>query len=467
MNRIASKWLAFPAIFGAAVLLLGQNTTLRIPGIEDTGRPAIAIPDLRGSGEAQAFMPAFNQTLWGDVSGGGVFKMAPKTMYPTTIPQQPSDFTAPTPPPAAPRGRNNQPTAAPSGGGRWLTDWSGPPVSANYLAFGYTAVQNGVLVLRGWLYDLRNTASPQVLGKNYLGSVDDAGARKVAHEFAADILALFGGQSLAGTHIYFVSDRTGNKEIWQMDFDGKNQRQITRYNSISIEPSVAPDGSKVAFTSYHGGTPGIFVFSVDPVRDLRFYNQNASVNSSPSFTPDGKQVIYSSEAGSGRCCRIYVAGLNGAGFRPITSGNFIDTEPKVNPKTGQDVVFVSGRSGPQQIYRMNMDGGDMERLTDGTGEASNPSWHPDGQIIAFAWTRGFATGGFNICLMDVASHRVLVQLTHSEGRNENPSWAPDGKHIVFGSTRGGRSQIYSMLADGSQVQQLTTSGHNTRPVWGK
>jgi len=393
--------------------------------------------------------------------------MAPKTMYPTTIPQQPTDFSVPTSPPPAPRGRVPQPAAAPSGGGRWLTDWSGPPVSANYLAFGYSAVQNGVLVFRGWLYDLRNTASPQVIGKNYLATVDDAGARKVAHEFAADIIALFGGQSLAGTHIYFVSDRSGAKEIWSMDFDGKNQRQITQFKSISIEPSVAPDGTKIAFTSYAKGTPGIFVFSVDPVRDLRFYNQGASVNSSPSFTPDGKQIIYSSEAGTGRCCRIYIAGLNGAGFRPISSGNFIDTEPKVNPKTGQDIVFVSGRSGPQQIYRMNMDGGDMERLTDGTGEASNPSWHPEGQIMAFAWTRGFATGGFNIFLMDVASHRVMTQLTHSEGRNENPTWAPDGKHIVFASTPGGRSQIYSMLADGSQVQQLTTAGHNTRPVWGK
>src|SRR5262249_10522426 len=154
----------------------------------------------------------------------------------------------------------------------WITDWSGPPVQANYLAFGYTAVQNGVLVLRGWLFDLRS-ANPAINGKMYLGSVDQAGATKVAHAFAADILALFGGQSLAGTHIHFVSTRTGHKEIWAMDFDGKNQRQITHFNSVSIEPTVSPDGSKIAFTSYARGNPGIFVFSVDPVRDLRFYNQ--------------------------------------------------------------------------------------------------------------------------------------------------------------------------------------------------
>jgi TolB protein len=456
-------WLVAPALF-AAVLLLAQQDKVVLPPIEGGGRPAIAIPDFRGAGEAQAQMPAFNQTLWADLQGSGIFRMVAKTMYPTTIPQQPSDFTAPSPQPP-PRGRGNQPVAAPTGGGRWLTDWSSPPVSANYLAFGYTAVQNGVLVLRGWLYDLRNAASPQVIGKTYLASVDEAGARKVAHDFAADILALFGRESLAGTHIYFVSDRSGQKEIWAMDFDGKNQRQITRFNSTSIEPAVSPDGTKIAFTSYARGNPGIFVFSVDPVRDLRFYNQGASVNSSPSFTPDGRQIVYSSSAG--RCCRIFIADLNGTGFRPISSLSSIDTEPKVNPKTGTDLVFASGRSGPEQIYRMNMDGADLERLTDGTGEAANPSWHPNGQVIAFAWTRGFAAGAWNIFLMDVASHRVHAQLTHGQGRNENPSWSPDGTRIVFASTRGGRSQIYSMLADGSQVQQLTTQGRNERPVWGK
>jgi len=250
-----------------------------------------------------------------------------------------------------------------------------------------------------------------------------------------------------------------------MDPDGKNQRQITHFNSISAFPSVSPDGSKIAFTSWAKVVPGIFVFSVDPVRDLRFYNQNASVNGTPSFTPDGKQVVYMSSAG-GHCCRIFIASLDGTGLRPISSSSAIDTEPKINPKTGSDIVFVSGRSGPQQIYKMNMDGADVDRLTPGNGEASNPSWHPEGQKIAFAWTQGYATGNFNIFIMDVAT-RAYVQLTHGEGRNENPSWAPDGVHICFMSTRGGRKQIWSMLADGTQPQQLTTQGVNESPVWGK
>jgi TolB protein len=452
-----------------AALGIAQQPPIGIGRIIQGEQPTIAIPDLRGSGEAQNFMAAFNETLRGDVEGSGLVKVVSKSMYPAFIPQQPSDFVPPPPVRDTTRNRNlKQLTSAPSGGGRWMNDWSGPPVNAKYMAFGYTAVSNGVLVLQGWLFDVtRDTpASAQLIGKRYLGSVDEAGARKVAHEFAADIIATFGGQSLFGSKIFFVSDRTGHKEIWVMDPDGKNQRQVTRFNNFSIEPSVAPDGTKIAFTSWYKVNPGIFVFSVEPVRDLGFYNQRASVNSSASFTPDGKQIVYSSSAPNNRCCRIFMAGLDGSGFRVLAESTSINTEPKVNPKTGGEILFVSGRSGPQQIYKMNIDGADVERVTDGTGEAANPSWHPNGQVMAFSWTRGYSAGAWNVFWMDIAS-RKTVQLTHGEGKNENPTWAPDGAHLVFGSTRTGRSQIYTMLADGTQVAQLTTQGTNTRPVWGK
>src|SRR5664280_1832107 len=215
MNRIA--WIA--AICAVWLPVLGaQQSTIDLGTITGGQRPVVAIPDLKGSGDAQNFMGAFNQTLWADVNSSGLFRMAPKTSYPLAIPQQPSDFVQPPAVQEAPRGRKGESYQPQNGGGRWMSDWSGPPASANYLAFGYTAPQNGVLVLYGWLFDLsRGTpANAQVVGKRYLGTVDEAGAGKVAHEFAADIVALFGGQSLFGSHIYFTSDRTGHKEVWVM-----------------------------------------------------------------------------------------------------------------------------------------------------------------------------------------------------------------------------------------------------------
>ncbi|MGE5568856.1 MAG: hypothetical protein ACM3S5_07450 [Rhodospirillales bacterium] len=446
----------------AAVLVLAAQD-VRIE-LSKGDRAAIAVPDLRGAGEAQQYMNVFNQTLWSDLEGSGLYRMAPKSMYPLQVPQRPEDFRPPVMP-AKPTQRG-APPPRPVSRGPWLTDWSDPPVNANYLAFGYTAAQAGQIVLRGWLYNVgqADLANAQVFGKTYLAPLGEDGARRVAHEFAADILKQFGGTSLAGTKIYFVSTRggKGTKEIWSMDYDGANQKPITQYGSTSITPAVSPDGTKLAFTTYQRGNPAIFVFSLETGRRLPFYSPVSSLVATPEFTPDGQRILFSSSVGGWP--QIYIASTDGSGLRRISYSSSIDMEPAVNPKTGTDIVFVSGRSGLPQLYRMNIEGADVQRLTTGEGEAVNPSWHPDGQHIAFAWTRGFAPGNYNIFVMDVATRR-FTQLTHGAGRNENPSWAPDGRHIVFSSNRSGSNQIWTMLADGTQLKQLTTQGQNEMPVW--
>ncbi|MFN7993923.1 MAG: hypothetical protein U0Q18_09995 [Bryobacteraceae bacterium] len=451
-------WLG-AALIGVILVLAAQQSDVIIK-LEGGTRPAIAVPDLRGSGAAQPLMNAFNETLYNDLDASGLFKMVPKTMYPLRVPQQPSDFRDQPPQTTRPG------QSPPNGGGAWLSDWSSPPVSANYVVVGYTAPQNDVLVLYGWLFNVGQptVAQAQVLGKRYFGSVDETGARKIAHEFAADIIAQMGGTSLLGSKIFFVSNRTGHKEIWVMDPDGSNQKQVSHFNSISIMPAASPDGTKIAFTSFARGNPAIFILSTDTGRRLPFYNQVASMNATPDFTPDGKQIVYASTASG--WAQIYIANLDGSNLRRISSTRALEVEPKVNPKTGGEMAFVSGRSGPQQIYRMNMDGTDVQRLSNGEGEASNPAWHPNGQILAFAWTRGFATGNFNIFVMDVAT-RSYNQLTYGAGRNENPTWAPDGRHLAFMSTRSGSEQIWTMLANGTQLQRLTTAGRNWTPVWSK
>ena len=450
-----------------ALLALPQaqqsNIVLKLTG---GTKSKIALPDFRGAGGASAFAQVFNETVFDDVQRSGMIEMAAKSFYPLSPPQQETDIR-PTPAPvAAQRGAAPQ---QPTCNGRCLTDWSMPPLNANYLGFGYLAEQGGQLVAFGHLYNttVADVAGAKAFRKLYNGPLSEEGARKIAHEYAADILNQFGVPSLAGSKIYFVSDRGGKgmKEIWSMDFDGANQRQLTRFNSISTMPAVSPDGQRLAFTTYAEGQPRIRVMSLETMRFLPFLNPQASMNATPSFTPDGARILFASSL-AGYSSQLYVASSDGRDLKRLSNNRAIEVEPKVNPKTGADIVFVSGRGGPQQIYRMNIDGADVTRLTPGEGEAANPAWHPDGQHIVFKWTRGFAPGNWNIFIMDVAS-REVVQLTHGAGRNENPTWAPDGRHIVFSSNRKGSTQIFTMLADGTEVRQLTTVGNNSMPVWVK
>jgi len=444
-----------------ALALSGQNSDI-MGTITGGQRPKIAVTDFRGSGDAQNVMNTFNGALWTEISNAAILELVPKTFYPLDVPQLPADFKAPTT--TNPVRRGEQPQTIRNG--PWLTDWSGPPVNAKYLAFGYTGIQDGRLVLFGWLYNLSQptTAAAQTIGKLYFGSLDDEGARKVAREFAADILAQFGAVGLAGTKIYFVSDRSGNKEIWSMDYDGSNQKQITNYKSITSYLGVSPDGKLLAFTTYAQGNPKIMIHSLETGKRLTFYNPVSSVVSTPEFSADGKKLYFA--ASIDKWTQLCVADVDGANMQRISYVSAIEVSPKINPKTGRDMLFISGRSGIEQLWHMNLDGTEMERLTPGNGYVANPAWQKDGQFIAFAWTAGYEPGSYNIFIMDIGK-KEPIQLTHGNGRNENPWWAPDGLHIVFSIKKGNSTQIYTMLADGTNVQQLTTQGNNLQPVWVK
>jgi TolB protein len=140
--------------------------------------------------------------------------------------------------------------------------------------------------------------------------------------------------------------------------------------------------------------------------------------------------------------------------------------PSWNPRTNAQLAFVSGRTGLPQIYTMDQDGSNVQRLTDG-GYAISPSWSPNGQFLTFAWNRKYGPGdpgGQDIYVMDIASKRWM-QLTHESGNNDFPFWAPDGRHIVFERSTGARSDLWTMLADGTEQHPLTRSGNNFMPNW--
>jgi TolB protein len=387
----------------------------------------------------QNLATTFNTTLGNDLQAAGIFDMVSRSFYPLSIPGAPQEVH--------------------------LADWSSPPPNASMLAFGNLGVQGGYLNVQGWLYDTKNPQSPQVLGKQYREEANDANARLIAHRFADEIIFRLGGgvQGIAETKLYFVSARGGSKEIWQMDYDGAGQKQLTHLGSIALSPHVSPDGSRVAFSGVTKDGWQILMYSLELGRLVSFPHFGGD-NYSPAWSSDGQNIAFaSSRTGN---TEIYAINSLGANVRRLTQGKGPDVSPVWNPKTNAQIAWVSGRTGLPQIYTMASDGTNAGRMTD-EGYAVSPSWSPNGQFLAFAWVRHYgpgAPGASDIYIMDVAS-KQWAQLTHDGGRNDFPSWSPDGRHIVFQSNRTGKVQIWTMLADGSQQRQLTTAGENSQPNW--
>jgi TolB protein len=402
----------------------------------------LAVSDFKaGSSDPQnaALLRTFNDTLWNDLDNSGVVELVSKSFYPLQVPGQTSEVN--------------------------FAAWNSAPPNAAMLAFGNLSVASGKVTVQGWLYDVKNTANPQVLGKQYADTATDDAIRLIAHKFADEIIYRLGGgiPGIAESKIYFVSDRTGHKEIWVMDYDGSNQRQVTHLGSISLSPRVSPDGSRLAFSSLTKSGWEIMMYSLDLNRLIAFPHFGGT-NLSPAWSADGTKIAFS--ASRGGTPQIYLADASGGNLQRMTTNKGPDVSPVWNRKTGAQIAYVSGQTGLPQIYTMEADGTNQQRMTD-QGYAVSPAWAPNGQYLSLAWVRKYGPGepgASDIYLMDIAS-KQWVQLSHDGGRNDFPSWAPDGRHIVFQSSRAGKEEIWMMLADGTKTKQLTFTGRNSQPNW--
>jgi TolB protein len=325
------------------------------------------------------------------------------------------------------------------------------------LALAQIELSGDQLTLTGRLYDARN--GEMVAGKNYRAEKD--AWREMVHRFADEIVERFTGiRGISHTHILFLNDVAGNKEVWMTDYDGANARAVTSNASINLSPAWEPGKQGFFFTSYQDGAPDMFRFDLTTGREKKVLGF-PGINSAAAVSPDGRRlaVTLSKDGNS----EIYVCTTEGKDLLRLTYDPGIDTSPVWSPN-GREIAFVSDRSGRPQIYVIDADGLNLRRLTHDGHINDEPCWSPNGDLIAFSSLRWGAT---DVCLMDVRGRNIRV-LTDNRGTNESPSFSPDGFHLAFSSNRLGGIAVHTMDLQGKNVRRVSSlKGSCTQPAWSR
>ena len=261
------------------------------------------------------------------------------------------------------------------------------------------------------------------------------------------ILITFLSSHIIGhTCILFVSDRDWNSEIYVMDIDGNNPRNLTNNPKTDINPSWSPDKQQIVFQrssnakgggddddddaggkdKKEGGNNDIYVMDKEG-KNLRQLTDHPSDDRHPTWSPDSKQIAFISDRDGGKASAIYVMDTVGNNLRRLTNDvkfTWIDS-PDWSPD-GKQIVFTSmvinkdAKEKSSEIYVINVDGKNPRQV------AKNPK---------LTWT-------------------------------ESPKWSPDGRQIIFSSGRTGNYEVYMMDSNGENLRNLTNHpAPDYQPSW--
>jgi TolB protein len=304
-----------------------------------------------------------------------------------------------------------------------------------------------------------------LLAKAYPAKADNL--RAVAHQASDDIVALTQNRGVARTRIVFASDRDSTKEkrgkeLYVIDYDGYNPQRWTSGLDLNILPAWNPDGRSLAYISYRGGSPEIYVASIFESKGANVTAGKAGQPYALSWSPDGRQIAYASNKTGN--LEIWVANADGSDARRLTDSPGSDTAPAWSP-TGREIAFTSSRSGTPQIWVMDAEGLNVRRLTTVGNWNDAPAWNPSKEFSEIAYASRLEHGR-EVAVIDLATRQVR-QITQGRGDCESPSWAPNGRHLVFACDDGLSSQIAVSDRYGREVHTLAPGpGNNSQPDWG-
>lgn len=284
---------------------------------------------------------------------------------------------------------------------------------------------------------------------------------------AGSIIAI---QRQFATRAYWIAytDRDAvsrqNIDIFIMEANGDDRRQLTFDPYEDLNPTWSPDGFWLLFESRREWYYNLYKIRFDgklltPLTDSR----NGEHNRSAAWSPDGEQIVYVVE--TWQTSDLFIMDKNGRHRYQLTTLEGVESSPQWTPD-GAWIVFVGAVQyelrQARELYKVRPDGSDLTPLTSLGKDVYNPSLSPDGRWLTFV-TRGVQS--WDIFILNMASGEIQTLVSNPVNDN-SPVWSPEGDYLTYVTTPSGTSHLYRIDPDGGNVRLLAYNVVQThKPTW--
>jgi TolB protein len=255
-------------------------------------------------------------------------------------------------------------------------------------------------------------------------------------------------------------------DVYSVLPNGEAMHQLTDDPAFDACAAYSADGKRIAYCSSVGDPVGQFdIWTMKQNgKDKQRLTQLGGGAIFPDFSPDGTEIAFNARPAGAANADIYVMNADGSGLTPLTNpaapGN--DLWPAWSPD-GSKIVFVSDRTGLNQVWMMNADGSGQHQLTfDPTKKDQTPEWSPDGTRIAYTVDVSTTVAGGDIWVMN-ADGTDQHPITSGPEREYGPVWSPDGMQMAFLDFVS--RTVYVMNVDGTDRHPVHPGGFQFVAGW--
>ena len=294
----------------------------------------------------------------------------------------------------------------------------------------------------------------------YIFNLDGSSAEQITEHVRSDRDPMW-----IGNAIYFNADRTNKFNLYRYDLQSKQTTQVTRFTDFDVRwPSA--DSRSIVFE--HNGELQVLDTANGNVRKLAITVPDDGVAKRPEFinvanrienfgiSPKAKRALFAARGD------IFTVPVEHGVTRNLTqTSDAHDRSPAWSPN-GKHIVYISDKSGEQELWVIDHDGGEPKQLTEGSGgRLYQPSWSPDNEHIAYEDQMG------KLRVINVNTKAEIQVADEPSGRVGDYTWSPHGGFLAFTLTSAaGFNSIHIWSKEDGQTRKVTSDYFNEySPAW--